>query len=276
MAKPPSTTDNGGKTVPRYKQMKDARENQGAMQYPQYTMHRTRDQSVWIVDSSKDNEHITIQHRSGSMIQFQPDGGVQFISHNGEHKTVFGELRTMVTGAEDHHVKGDSSIKTYGDRNETTEGGRYVSTGWAHVDVAQSMNGMYEKQWDVSADSASHGTKSDYSLAVGGATQIKSQGPLNLGSHASGTQLHGETGVGIHSSFNATIESNGITSVLAKGYAAMDGNPVFINCKMSLPVAAAITMVNGVKTVMGVVSATPALGSIIGPGAPGTQSGGGG
>ena len=88
-----------GETAPTWSTPKDAREGSG--QYPNYWIRKTRSGHVFMLDDSKDKEHITLQHRSGSMIQFMPDGAVQSVVNRGRFDTTFGEHRSKVTGATD-------------------------------------------------------------------------------------------------------------------------------------------------------------------------------
>ena len=83
MPRPISSKDRKDKTPPKWNGPKDARQNKEAGTYPNYWAQRTRAGHVFIMDDSKLGEHITLQHRGGSMIQFMPDGAVQSISHNG-------------------------------------------------------------------------------------------------------------------------------------------------------------------------------------------------
>ena len=122
MAKPTHETESKKKAVKQYASMKDAREHEGAGQYPNYWSHKTRSGHSIIMDDSKDHESITIQHRGGSAIQFHPDGGVQMTSHNGKYDVVFGENRVTITGANDMTVKGDGTLLVYGDLHHTIHG----------------------------------------------------------------------------------------------------------------------------------------------------------
>ena len=116
-------TDSGinkGETPEKWDSPKDAREKGG--EYPNYWVRKTRSGHVLMFDDTKENEHITLQHRSGSMIQLMPDGGFQIVSHNGRYDVTFGENRIKVTGAQDVTVDGDASYKTKGNYTATTYG----------------------------------------------------------------------------------------------------------------------------------------------------------
>jgi hypothetical protein len=71
------------------------------------------------MDDSKGAEHVTLQHRSGSMVQFHPDGKVAITAQNGQYTFTFGENRVKITGAYDITVDGAASMKVDGDYNLT-------------------------------------------------------------------------------------------------------------------------------------------------------------
>ena len=97
----------------------DARAMEGGGQYPNYWSHKTRSGHSFIMDDSKGNETVTIQHRSGTAIQMRPDGGMLLTTHNGKYEVVLGEERVTISGASDITVKGDTSLRCYGDYNVT-------------------------------------------------------------------------------------------------------------------------------------------------------------
>lgn len=93
----------------------DARTLPGAGKYPNYYSHKTRSGHVIMMDDSDGAEHVTIQHRGGTMIQIGPTGTLNITSHDGQYNIVFGENRMLVTGAHDISVQGDASLRVDGD-----------------------------------------------------------------------------------------------------------------------------------------------------------------
>ena len=72
------------KTTPnKFKVAEDARKVEGSGKYPNYWSYKSRSGHNIIMDDSKGNETVTVQHRSGSAIQFRPDGGVHYTTRNG-------------------------------------------------------------------------------------------------------------------------------------------------------------------------------------------------
>jgi hypothetical protein len=93
-----------------------------------------------MLDDSKFAESITIQHRSGSMVQFLPDGAVQFVSHNGRYQFTFGEDRVVVTGAQDIVVQGAASLRVEKDYNVTVMGDMNTTVDGNYNLMAKNFN----------------------------------------------------------------------------------------------------------------------------------------
>lgn len=115
-----SKNQNPGKETPEdWSRHEDARKGQGAGEYPNQMVYKSRSGHSLIFDDSQGHESVTLQHRSGSVIQMQPDGAVHITAHNSLYTVVFGENRMTVSGAQDITVKGDASLRVYGDMNTT-------------------------------------------------------------------------------------------------------------------------------------------------------------
>ena len=97
----------------------DARKGQQAGEYPNQMVYKSRSGHNLIFDDSQGSESVTLQHRSGSVVQMMPDGAVHITAHNSMYTVVFGENRMTVSGAQDITVKGDASLRVYGDLNTT-------------------------------------------------------------------------------------------------------------------------------------------------------------
>jgi hypothetical protein len=97
----------------------DARKAEGAGKYPNYYMNRSRSGHVFMMDDSKGAESVTLQHRSGSMLQMLPDGKVNMTTQNGKYEIVFGYNRIRITGSNDITVNGSASLRVDGDYNIT-------------------------------------------------------------------------------------------------------------------------------------------------------------
>ena len=118
----------------------DARGMQGGGQYPNYWSHKSRSGHNFIMDDSEGNETVTLQHRSGSSLQFRPDGGLLMTTHNGKYEVTFGENRVTISGAHDITVKGDASMRIYGNNNVTVHGDHNMTVMGDHNVTAKNMN----------------------------------------------------------------------------------------------------------------------------------------
>lgn len=221
MSKPTHETEHKKKAIKKYSTVKDAREHEGAGQYPNYWSHKTRSGHSIIMDDSKDHESITIQHRGGSAIQFHPDGQVQMTSHNGKYDVVFGENRVSITGANDMTVKGDGTLLVYGDLHHTIHG-NYNKT------VTGSFNMTCDNYNAVVRGNQDFMVKGDKTTKIGGNSveQVNKTKAIAAGDDivvgASKTATFGGTkGTGITSDKNIVVSSkSGEIHHTAKGFQA--------------------------------------------------------
>mgnify|MGYP003338306743 CR=1 FL=1 len=134
------TQNDAGKTRKTYDGHDDPRKGKGAGKYPNQTIHKTRSGNVpMMTDDSKGNESMTMQHRSGSAMQFLPNGAIQVVAHNGLYNIIFGENRMTITGAQDITVKGEGSMLVYGDYRQTVHGNMEVSCTGSYNITAKDM-----------------------------------------------------------------------------------------------------------------------------------------
>lgn len=236
MGQKPTTGQSANKTPDDFKQYKDARKNQGAGTYPNAWRRKTRSGHLLEFDDSKDAEHITLQHRSGAMIQFLPDGAVHYTSFNGQQNVVFGENRIYITGAHDVVVDGDSSMKTKGDSNETTYGGKYVATEGPHVVTAKSHNANYEEQNDVMCKSCATTATEGMTLKSGKTMSLTATGSVLMGSDNSGVAIRGRT-AGLRGETQLALESKGQTHILSTADISVDtGGKIYFNSNKAQPI----------------------------------------
>lgn len=245
MAKKPTTAKRpADKTPSKYDMPDDAREKQGSGEYPNHWVRKTRSGHTMIFDDSKDKESITIQHRSGAMIQFMPDGAVQYVSHNGQQNIVFGENSILVTGAQDMTVRGDSSSVTHGEVNTTVHGAMHTAVGKAMVTVAESNSAQFTKHNDVKSESQATKVTKNGSAEYGGSFTMTSQGGLALASDQSGVTLRGKTGVGMRGETALTMESPAGVNLQGGQQIAMDGGKIYLNSGKSKSVKESVQQPN--------------------------------
>lgn len=104
----------------KWEEPKDARE--GGEKYPNYNLHRTPSGHVIQMDDTKGAESITIQHRTGSMVQMQADGTVVMRNKKNKTEVTFGDHKMLITGHWDVTINGGASFKVEGDFDQTING----------------------------------------------------------------------------------------------------------------------------------------------------------
>lgn len=146
-----------------------AHKSEGAGEYPNQIVTKTRSGHTIIYDDSKDNETISFQHRTGSSLEMRPDGGIHLTSHNSQYNVVFGEHRMTITGAHDMHVKGDASMRIYGDVNHTIHGNYNLTVLGDHNITSKNMNSHIRGNYDQQAKNQNIKVEGTHSILAKGA-----------------------------------------------------------------------------------------------------------
>ena len=237
------------KTVDQWNGPPDARTIKGAGTYPNYHSQKTRSGHVFTMDDSEGAESITLQHRGGSMVQFLPDGAVQFVAHNGQYTFVFGENRVQITGAYDVTVQGGGSLRVEGDYNMTVQGNMNTTVNGDMNMTAKNMNTVVRGNMDTSAKNMTTKVEGSTEITTEGVTSIASHGGMSLSSTGApmsilaqgdmgiGTtgalMLHSEGGTNLKSHASMRLSCAGKLSLQAGGYVAADGSKIYLNSGQS-------------------------------------------
>jgi hypothetical protein len=184
----------------------DARDTGG--EYPNYNViAKTRSGHVIMTDDSKGSEHVTIQHRGGSMIQFMPDGAISIGAQNGMYQIIFGENRILVTGAQDITVQGAASLSVDGDYNMTVKGNHNTVVHGDMNVTAKNLNQTIRGNMDTTAKEMSTNIEGSSKITSQGITTIASDGGLSLLSTSDSVALGAKQAVGIKSGRKMMIEA---------------------------------------------------------------------
>ena len=90
----------------------DVREDKRTKDLKNLSRTRTRAGHIIEFNDNQGVEHITVQHRSGSLLQMQPDGSVRLVSNGGKMGIeINGEGYVKITGAYNVVVDGGASFK---------------------------------------------------------------------------------------------------------------------------------------------------------------------
>lgn len=219
MTNEPSSTDPKDVTPEKFSTPKDARNMEGAGTYPNYYSHKTRSGHNIIMDDSDGAEHVTIQHRGGSMIQFMPDGAVQFVSHNGQYNVVFGENRVKISGAQDVVVDGASSMMVKGDYNTTVQGNMTTTCHGDVAMVAKSFSAQVGENFDVQSQTSTMKSK-NMTLETTGVLSLQGKGGVLLSSVANSVMMAASKFISMFSKGNIAMQGTSIN---------MDGDTVYEN-----------------------------------------------
>jgi type VI secretion system secreted protein VgrG len=200
-------------------------------------------------DDTKDNEHVTLQHRSGTMIQLLPDGGFQIVSHKGRYDVTYGENRITVTGSQDTTVDGDHSTKVKGNQNSTVYGDQISAVRGHSVMTAKSENKVIAEHSDSVIGTKTEKINNNATTQTMGSSTLLSRFGMTVASTQDSLALGGKNQVGVKSGTETILESGGkfsLTgaaagamlfgaklSVKAGGAIALDGATVRINCNDS-------------------------------------------
>lgn len=218
------------KTPQKWDGPEDARSKKGSGVYPNYNTIRTRSGHVFTFDDSEDNESVTLQHRGGSMVQFMPDGAVQFVAQNGQYTFVFGENRVKITGAYDVVVDGAASLRVEGDYDVTVGGNYNVVVAKDYNVQAKNYNSQVRGEIDMNSKNFNLKVEGSSAVTSHGTTAIVSDGGVAIASTSQSVAIKGAVDVGIKAAGgNMMIESGGKTSVKAGGMVAADGSSVYLN-----------------------------------------------
>jgi len=212
------------KTPPKWQQPPDANKSGG--QYPNYFVWQTRTGNIPLrVDDTKGNESISMQHRSGSMIQFLPNGGIQTVASKGKTDVTFGQHRSLVTGAQDTTVRGHSSHKTEGSRRTTTNGDKEDTVKGKQVSSCKSLNMTCAEQFDIAAQAG-------YIAGDKGLLLTSPNGPAALATTGGTASVSSETGTAAISSKGGSTTINAGKEIAAKagnGFHVNGGPEVVVN-----------------------------------------------
>lgn len=236
---PPDYKKDQKNSVPKWDDPPDAREAEGAGQDNFFTSQITRSGHTVTLDDSPGNESITIQHRTGTKIQWGRDGVLKIVAQNGQYNVVFGENRMLVTGAQDITVQGGGSLRVEGDYNTTVLGNHNMTVNGDMNITAKNMNTVVRGNMDTSAKNMTTKIEGSTEIATEGVTTISSDGGLAIASTGAPATIisKGDLGLGTTGKFmlhaggamhvktdtNMVMSSGGTFTIKGFGDIALDG-----------------------------------------------------
>lgn len=204
-------------TPAKWNECQDSRTLPAAGKYPNYWCHKTRSGHVFMMDDSKGAESVTIQHRTGSMIQIMPDGKVHMRAQKGQHTVVFGENRMYVTGAYDITVDGSTSITSKGDFNINSKNIKMTATEDMSIN-AKNLNLIPSEALSIVSQSMTAKIKGPAEIiSTQGSMMIFGEKGFSAGSYAGETVLVSSGDMGLESKNGRLIAQSGSKMSLKSG-----------------------------------------------------------
>ena len=134
------------------------------MVYPNYNIIRTPTGHNLTLDDSAGAESVTLQHATGSSIQFLQDGTSVYRSEGSTYEVVFGEKTVIVSGSVNLVINGQCDTKIMGDYNLTVMGNMRTAVG-GNIETVVGADDVLEVA----------GTKE---TVIGGSTSMLVKGPI--------------------------------------------------------------------------------------------------
>lgn len=251
----------------------DARTLEGAGKYPNYYSHKTRSGHVIMMDDSAGAEHVTIQHRGGTMIQIGPTGTLNITAHNGQYNIVFGENRMLITGAHDITVQGDASLRVDGDYDVNVNGNISFNSQGDLNFSGKNVNTIARGNIDIQGKNRTEKIEGSITQQAQGAQSIIAETGMTLGAMTGGVAMMAGTmmslvtkagalmlragaAIGIKATGVVGVEATGAVTVKADGALVMSGTGAS-SISSAGPLGFAGTPIN--QNLGGPIPAPPAL-----------------
>lgn len=169
--------------------------NEGAGKYPNYWSMKDRSGNNLSMDSTKGNESMVMQHRSGSSIEFMPDGALHITAHNSKYEVIFGEDRMTISGAQDITIKGDASLRVYGDYNVTCHKNYNLTVMGDYNFTSKNLNRHIRGDMDTQAKNVNKKVEGSINYQSHGAASYVSKGATTIASQGDKAFIGGSAGV---------------------------------------------------------------------------------
>jgi hypothetical protein len=132
----------------------DTRDEKASKNLLHTKIHKSKSGHVDEWNDNEGAEHRTIQHRSGSLIQMQPDGSIRFVSQDGKMGfEINGEGYVKVTGRYTIVADGDVSLRAK-NVDFTVAGDMTTTVKGKHTMTAKNMNMVISEKLDIGATDA--------------------------------------------------------------------------------------------------------------------------
>lgn len=180
-------------TQPKFDGLDDARILPGSDNLLYKSITKTRSGHVLELNDNKGAESITLQHRTGAMMQLQPDGSVRFVSQNGKMGfEINGQGYVKVSGAYDIIADGDYSVRAKNGNMHFT-GDLKVTVDGTYSVSAKNMTETIAEKYEITAQNYTL-TSVDNSAFIAGGYQYIGSGSDGTRIFTAGDMTHQSTG----------------------------------------------------------------------------------
>jgi hypothetical protein len=146
----------------------DAREDSNADNILNTTITKTRSGHILELNDNEGVEHVTLQHRSGSLVQMQADGSVRFVSQNGMMGfEINGEGYMKVTGAYNIIIDGGATLRA-DSYDVHVENDLNMTVGGTFAVAAKNMALAISDKYELTAASLSLRSSGNSVFTAGG------------------------------------------------------------------------------------------------------------
>lgn len=177
------------KTInPKFDGLSDTREDKATDNLLHTSRTHTRSGHYIEYNDNEGVEHITVQHRSGSLLQMQPDGSVRMVSQNGMMGIeINGEGYVKVTGAYNVIVDGDASFRIAQDAHWYVGGDLKMTVDGTYSIAAKNMTTTIQEKYELTAANQSIAMSENSIFTAGGKLATTSKGAMLTKSEATYT-----------------------------------------------------------------------------------------
>lgn len=182
------------------------------------------------VSGSENNEHITLNHASGSAVQIDSDGNIKIKSSGDQYMFSEGHYRQYVAGRKDVVIDGrysinvtggDCTIKVSGDLNfDARNDVNFSVSGKMNFNVAEGINFTGSKI-------SMHAREDNIDIYSGGAMKVLTEGDMILTSQSD--QYLNAGNIDIKGSGEVIVQASTIASLKGGTYSAIEGGIAYMN-----------------------------------------------
>ena len=215
-ARPSSEAGSFIKTEEKRSMPEDPNKDSAATKNGKYWAYKDRSGNEIIINHQNGHENLTVKHRSGTKIQFNPDGAMVIEASKGSYTTIRGESQVYITGKQDVTIDGDASIKAKGDYNMTV-GGKGNLTFEGDLQIKSKNFNLMSGCIDFGGKNMTVKNEGNMSILAQESLTISADKGLTIGSGSDSVAIGASKDVGIYAKSGNFITRSGKKTSLSAG-----------------------------------------------------------